>query len=106
MCGEEAERRVGGPEREAVAAGLDVEDCVVACGDVLALAPAGGVEPAQEAAPFALKLRLRSPARDERRAVARPGDAEKVAVGQIVVCALASGAKVFASRIETDAVST
>ena len=52
--------------------------------DIRALAPAGRVEAAQEMPPFALELRLRAPARDERRAVARPGDARKISVAEII----------------------
>ena len=50
---------------------------VDAHGNIGALASAVCIEPAQEHAPFALELRLRLPARDQRRAVARPGDAER-----------------------------
>jgi hypothetical protein len=71
LHGEEAERRIGSPEREAVATRSDVENCAVARDDILALAPAGGVKPAQDHAQLAPCVA----ARDERRAVARLGDA-------------------------------
>ena len=89
LRGQQAERRVGGGKGEAVATGLDVEDCAVARGSVLALAPAGRIEPAQEITPLALDLFLRSPARDERCAVARPCDSRKIAITHIARLCLA-----------------
>ena len=57
---------------------------LVGHGDIRALALAVSVEPAQEPAPFAPELSGGPPARDERRAVARPGDAHDSAVAEIV----------------------
>ena len=76
---EEAKRRLRRCKSKAVAARLDVVDRAVAGVDIRALAPAGGVETAQEAAATRLgELRLRRSARDERRAVARPSDVMEI----------------------------
>ena len=59
LRGQQAERGVGGGKGEAVATGLDVEDCAVTRGNVLALALAGRIEPTQDVTPLALDLYLR-----------------------------------------------
>ena len=67
-------------EGEAVAAGAEIHHGLRRNRDVGTAPPPILIELAQKNAPLAVRLRLRETARRNRRAVARPCDAKKIAV--------------------------